>query len=193
MRRLLLLFLAGLLTASLLVACGGDSDDETTSAVEEDDAADHNDADVTFAQMMIPHHQQAVEMAVLAADRAQDPRVVALAERIEAAHAPEIEQMESWLEAWEVDAEMGDMEHDMGSGAGTMSEEDMAALGGASGADFDVMFLDLMVEHHRGAIETAEAEVTDGMNAEALALAEQIVAAQTDEISEMEQLLAETG
>jgi uncharacterized protein (DUF305 family) len=199
MRRTLLRFLAALVAAGVLVACAGDNDEESSSTAEEDTAAvstdaEHNDADVTFAQMMIPHHQQALEMAQLAPSRAQDPRVLDLARRIEDAQTPEIDQMESWLEAWGADdGDMGDMDHDMGSGEGMMSEADMAALDAASGTDFDIMFLDLMIEHHRGAIAMADTQLQDGENAEALALAEQIAGAQTDEISEMEQILAETG
>lgn len=95
----------------------------------------------------------------------------------------------------------GGMDHDMGSMgedpdggssegmAGMMNEDDMASLEDASGADFDQMFLEMMVEHHRGAIEMAQAELSDGENPQANDLAKDIEAAQTDEVATMEELL----
>lgn len=181
-------------------------------------SAEHNDADVTFAQMMTVHHQGAIEMAALAPDRAQSQQVKDLAARIEAAQAPEIEQMTSWLTAWGAapmssgmmmsseatssDGGMGGMDHgsmdhsgDSSSGAmspsmpGMMSAEQMQELQAASGAAFDKLFLELMIAHHQGAIEMAETELADGSNPEALALAEKIKTDQTAEIAEMQTLL----
>lgn len=176
--------------AALAAACGSDDDgdavasDTSTTAV----AAQFNEADVTFAQDMIPHHEQAVEMATLATDRAESEDVKDLAARIEAAQDPEIETMTGWLEDWdepvEGDEEMG------GMAMGTMSEEDMSALGNAEGAEFDQQFLELMAEHHRGAIQMAETEIADGEFPDALELAERIVDTQSAEISEIEELLA---
>lgn len=182
------------LTALLGAACS--SDDSTVSAPDASVAdAPHNDADVEFAQGMIPHHRQAVEMAQLAADRAESPEVLELAERIEAAQAPEIDQMIGWLEAWGEDVpDGGGMDHggmDSGAGGmGMMSAEDMEMLGAASGADFDVMFLEMMIVHHEGALEMAETEAAEGEYPDALALAEQIIATQQAEIDEMNGLLA---
>ena len=173
------------------VAC---SSDDSTVAAPEGEVADapHNDADITFVQGMVPHHEQAVEMASLATDRAEDPRVLDLASRIEAAQAPEIDQMTALLSSWgeeRSDAEHGGME--MGSGYGMMSEDDMEALEAASGVEFDRMFLTMMVEHHEGAIAMAETEISDGENPDAIALAEAIVTAQMGEIEEMSGILAE--
>ncbi len=97
----------GLLAGALVLAgCsnGGDattgSDATGSSSAESStaEAADFNDADVTFAQDMIVHHQGALAMAQLAEGRAEDPRVLDLAGRIEAAQEPEIETMTGWLE-----------------------------------------------------------------------------------------------
>ena len=174
--------------------------------------ATFNDADVAFAQMMIVHHQGAIQMADLAPSRAQNQDVLALAARIKAAQAPEIDQMTSWLTAWgaapsmmsgSATSGMGGMDHggmDMGgttsaaessamSMPGMMSGDQMQQLESASGAAFDKMFLELMIVHHQGAIEMAETEIADGSNPEAVALAQKIKSDQTAEIAEIHALL----
>ncbi|MBO0981183.1 DUF305 domain-containing protein [Microbacterium sp. SD291] len=158
------------------------------SASDAPDSAGANDADAMFASMMIVHHEQAVEMSdrVLGKDGV-DPRVVDLAERIKAAQAPEIEKMQGWLSDWGVSAESGaPMEH----GEGMMTEDDMAALDAASGAEASRLFLEQMIVHHEGAIEMAETQIAEGESADAVALAEDIVAAQGAEIAEMREILA---
>jgi uncharacterized protein (DUF305 family) len=178
------LFAASLLT---LAACGNDDNGSAS--------AGHNDADVTFAQQMIPHHQQATEMAELASTRAESQEVKDLAGDIEAAQDPEIETMTGWLESWSEDVpddSMSGMDHgDMSSDdmAGMMTEDEMADLEGASGAEFDQMFLTMMIEHHEGAIELAEVEVAEGEFADAITLAENIRDSQTAEIETMESML----
>jgi uncharacterized protein (DUF305 family) len=172
--------------AAALTACS-DSNDSPSNAVS------FNEADVTFAQDMIPHHRQATEMAALAPTRSVDVEILALAEKIEAAQAPEIETMTGWLKEWgeEVPPEMsGDMDHSSHANMpGMMSAEDMTALEGASGREFDEMFLTMMIEHHTGAIEMAKTEESDGTYDEAVELATTIQQEQADEIALMEQLL----
>jgi uncharacterized protein (DUF305 family) len=179
------------------VGCGSSSDgsmpgmdmdsDATETTTGDASGADFNDADVTFAQGMIPHHRQAVEMAELAGDRAESQEVKDLAADIEAAQDPEIEQMTGWLEEWDQPMEMDGMDSmEMG---GMMSEDQMSELEDATGADFDAMFLEMMIEHHEGAIVMAQEQVDDGKNAEAVALAEAIIEAQQDEIETMQGLL----
>ncbi|MCI4063938.1 DUF305 domain-containing protein [Micromonospora sp. R77] len=152
-------------------------------------------ADVMFAQMMIPHHQQAVEMADLAATRAADPEVKKLAGEIRAAQAPEIATMTGWLGTWGAPVpaasaghgtSMPAMDHGM---PGMMSDADMAKLTAASGADFDRQFLTMMIAHHEGAITMAQEETAKGANADAKALAERIVTAQQGEIATMKKIL----
>jgi len=170
-----------------LTACSDNGDTDEVSAA-------HNDQDVAFATDMIPHHAQAVEMADLAADRAGSQDVKDLAENISAAQGPEIEQMSAWLEAWgeEVPDTAGGMEgmEGMEDMPGMMSSADMESLETASGAEFDEMFLSMMVEHHQGAIEMAQTEQSEGENPEAIDLAETIEETQTEEMSSMEDLLA---
>lgn len=158
----------------------------------------HNDADVMFAQMMIPHHQQAVEMSdIMLAKKDISPEVTELATKIKQAQAPEIETMTSWLEAWGelVTPEGGIEGHDMGSMGGgmegMMSEDQMAELEAADGEDATRMFLESMTEHHNGAVDMAQEEIDNGKSPEAVALAETIMQTQQAEIEEMEELLAE--
>jgi uncharacterized protein (DUF305 family) len=168
----------------------------------------HNAQDVAFAQGMIPHHRQALEMARLAADRSASAAVEDLAARIEKAQDPEITTMTGWLTAWGEDVpepapsntstgstgteSMPGMDHSAHSGMpGMMDGQDMAELERASGRAFDTMFLTMMVEHHEGAVEMAGTEKTKGRYAPAKALADAIITAQNAEITEMNKLLGE--
>ncbi|TFD11287.1 DUF305 domain-containing protein [Cryobacterium sp. TMT1-2-2] len=142
-----------------------------------------------FAQLMIPHHEQAVEMSddLLAKDGV-DQDVVDLATQIKAAQAPEIETMQGWLRDWDATEDgMAGMDHGTG---GMMSDDDMMELQDASGADAGALYLTQMIMHHAGAIAMAGAELNDGEHADALALAEAIVSSQTGELTVMNDLLA---
>nr|WP_239542302.1 DUF305 domain-containing protein [Micromonospora terminaliae] len=193
--------MAAALTAALVVsACAGA--DHPTVAHDPSAAtgspgaavsASFGAADVMFAQMMIPHHQQAVEMSGLAETRAADPEVKRLAGQVKAAQAPEIATMTGWLAAWGRPAPsanaghgMPGMDHGM---SGMMSEAELAKLAAASGTDFDRQFLTLMIAHHEGAITMAEEEIADGVHPDATALARQIVTTQQGEIDAMRKLL----
>lgn len=203
--------LAGALLAGalLLAGCADDGSDtaqdgptagssDSPSSASASAAAEVDDSDVAFARGMVAHHRQAIHMARLAGDQADDPRVRDLAGRIEAVQQPEIETLSGWLEEWNADAghqdaDPGHLGGDMADMGGMMSEQDMHALQSASGAEFDRLFLEQMIVHHRGAVEMAGAEIADGRNPDAIALAESIRAGQTAEIAEMEQLLSELG
>jgi uncharacterized protein (DUF305 family) len=187
----------GVLSLALaLSACGGTAAPTGSTAASEapasapaDAGAQHNDADVRFAQMMIPHHQQALEMAETALQRTQNAEVRALAEQIQSAQDPEITTLSGFLESWgaaPADDGMAGMDH---SGmSGMMSQGDMDALAGADGAAFDARFLEMMIAHHEGAIAESERAVADGSNAQAKELATQIISGQTAEIEQMRQL-----
>ncbi|MFE1315083.1 DUF305 domain-containing protein [Streptomyces sp. NPDC058755] len=182
----------------VLAACGGGDGDHaghgtpaSTSATAT--AAAHNAQDVAFAQGMIPHHQQALEMARLADGRASSAQVLGLATRIEKAQDPEIRTMTGWLKTWGEQMPMAGMDHSGHAGmSGMMSDDDMAALKKATGTDFDTKFLSLMVEHHQGAVEMAEAEKGKGQYGPAKGVADDIVSAQNAEIEEMKQLLGKS-
>lgn len=140
--------------------------------------------DIMFAQMMIPHHEQAVEMSSLAPGRAQNPAVLELAAQISAEQDPEIDQMKSWLESAGASVDMG---HEMAM-SGMLSDEEIDALSKATGAEFEELFLKGMIAHHEGAIDMAEM-VTNSNNDEASALGEAIIRSQTEQIQYMYELL----
>ncbi|MFG1666163.1 DUF305 domain-containing protein [Streptomyces sp. Y7] len=188
--------------ALVLAACGGDggtSDDASEASASSASAGAHNAQDVTFAQGMIPHHQQALQMAVMAAERASSAQVKDLAEQIRKAQDPEIRTMSGWLRSWGEDVPsaapgMGHSGHSGGSGtAGMMDANDMDELMKASGRAFDTLFLTLMVEHHEGAVEMARTEKAEGRYGPATELADAVVTAQSAEIEDMNKLLGRTG
>ncbi|PYF97821.1 Uncharacterized conserved protein, DUF305 family [Georgenia satyanarayanai] len=171
-------------------AAGTATEETTDIATQVEDV--HNDADTMFAQMMLAHHDGAIEMADLAVEKAGSEEVRSLAERISAAQGPEIEQMTSWLETWgEQTSPMGHegMDHGGMDMEGMSQEEAMAELESLSGAEFDQRFLELMIAHHRGAVDMAQDELDSGENPQALGLAQKIIDDQQAEISEMEELL----
>lgn len=168
--------------ALVLAACGSD------------ETSNFNDADVVFVQGMIQHHEQAIEMAdlALAGSTNSSDEAMGLAQRIREAQDSEIEMMKSWLEDWGKPMTMGSTsDHSMGGSdsAGMMSEQEMASMGQMMGSEFDMTWSESMIEHHRGAIEMANAVKMDGMNADVMKLADQIISGQTAEITEMEQML----
>ena len=203
-RRVSTAAVVGLLTLGL-TACGENAEDEAASPAPTPTAGGstagpdspvdqaHNGADTEFARMMIVHHEGAIEMADLAIGNANTNEVRTLAEDISAAQEPEIEEMTSWLQAWgEATApEHGGMDHGGMQMDGMSQEEAMAELGSLSAEEFDQRFLELMIEHHLGAVEMAQGELENGENPQALELAEQIIEAQQAEVSEMEQMLQE--
>lgn len=188
-----------LATLVLLVTACADATDQAgptetpaeTDAPAESDAA-YNDADTTFLQGMIPHHEQAVTMAEMLPDHTDRPELVAFAEDIVALQQAEISKMQAMLdEAGATDdgghdgmegMEDADDMHDM---AGMMSDEQMSELAGLEGQEFDLAFIDMMIEHHQGAVDASEDVIADGEHPEVRALAEEIIAAQEDEIEQM--------
>ncbi|MGW4402372.1 DUF305 domain-containing protein [Amycolatopsis nivea] len=184
-------FSGAVLTASLLLgACGGPE----SPAAAPSSQAGHNAADVTFAQQMIPHHQQALEMAKMVPSRSSNPKVVDLAGRIDRAQDPEIRQMQGWLKTWGAAATSHSMPggHEMSGDhamTGMMSDADLKSLDAAKGPAFDRSWLDMMIKHHQGAVEMAKTELAQGADAGAKALAQRIIDAQQAEIAEMQGLL----
>ena len=188
---------AAFLAAVILTACSTDANEpmtsdsqaqETTSMSGETAPDSGREDDVMFAQMMIPHHEQAVEMADMALDpdASSSVEVRELAVDIKAAQDPEIETMRAWLDAWGAPQEpSGGMGHD----SGMMSQGDMGALASAEGAEFDQMWLTMMIEHHEGAITMARDVQSITEDEEVKALAEEIIAAQEAEIATMQALL----
>lgn len=189
--------------ATLLLVVAGCGDDPVEPAGETVQTApngdEFNDADVAFATDMIPHHAQALEMVDMTTGRELDPEVAALAEEIRAAQGPEIEQLVDWLTAWEqpipettrdhANSEgEGEMEMDMDM-PGMMSEDEMSELESAQGPAFEQRWLEMMIEHHTGAIEMAQSEQDEGTFGPAVELAGTIESGQQAEIEKMEPLL----
>jgi len=170
---------------------GGKSSSATPVAGATPATGDKNEADTLFATMMIPHHAQAVVMADLAVKQATDPKVKALAARIKGAQGPEIARMSGWLTGWGVPVPAGDGSdmsgmHGMGGDTGgMMSTQQMTDLGAAKGSAFDQMWVQMMIQHHEGAVVMAKTELANGANPEAKQLAQAIIDGQSAEITEM--------
>lgn len=162
---------------------------ESSAAAGSDSPAPNNAADVTFVSGMIPHHEQAVEMSGLVAQRSTDPAVIKLASDISAAQGPEIQTMEAFLVQWNAGADTTHEGHDMGGMEGMVDDATMTRLETLKGADFDKLWLQSMIGHHEGAVTMAKTEIADGDNADAKTLAQQIVTAQETEIDQMKKML----
>jgi uncharacterized protein (DUF305 family) len=182
-----------------LTGCGSDDSEGSSATVS---TTEHNEADVTFATQMIQHHAQALSMVDMTMSRDLDPKVAVLAEDIRQAQAPEIETMSGWLQEWGEDipetvrdhanaeSDMEGMDSDTGTDLpGMMSDDDMAALEGASDAEFQDMWLEMMVRHHEGAVQMARSEEVDGQFKAAVDLSKKIQKAQTAEIGTLKNLL----
>lgn len=188
------LTVSALTFALVLTGCSAASEAPAeTSAPASSAPSSANQVDEMFVTMMIPHHQQAVEMADLMLTKTDaDARVLELAEQIRAAQAPEIELMIGWLGEWGVQYSPEDdsgMGHEAGDGM--MSEDDMTALEEATGDDASRLFLEQMIVHHEGAVEMTEMQVENGQNPDVLEFAQQMNDDQSAEILTMRQLLTE--
>ena len=200
--------LPALSAGALLAGCGGSDQGRTdmpgmgsgsSSVSASASQGDHKQADVTFAQQMIPHHQQAVEMAKLVPSHSTNQKVLELASQIQQAQDPEIQKMTGWLQTWGAPApttgmnmpgmNMPGMDH--GSMPGMMTSDDMTKLGQVKGAAFDRLWLQMMIQHHQGAVEMAKTELQQGASNEAKQLAQQIIDTQQKEIATMSQLLSQ--
>ncbi|MBV1852795.1 DUF305 domain-containing protein [Catellatospora tritici] len=192
--------LTAAVAAALLGGCGTDHAGMGHGAMPDAaiagsaSAAAFNATDVMFVQMMIPHHQQAVQLSDLAASRANDARVKQLAAQIKTEQQPEIDTMLDWLDAYKqptLSSGGMDMGHgaDHGAMAGMATDAQLKALGQASGTPFDRMFLTLMIAHHQGALTMADQELVDGTNPLVRQLAQQVVNSQSTEIATMRSIL----
>lgn len=161
------------------------SPSEAATAVPPDKA---NAADVTYVQDMIVHHRQAIDMALLAPSRARADKVKRIAARIQDAQGPEIQYMTSWLE------QQGQKVPDHHAGhagmPGMATPEQLEQLKAASGAEFDRLFLTLMITHHRGAIEMSTKAITTGSHQRINELATEVGVEQTAEIRRMQDIQA---
>lgn len=159
------------LLAALLSGCGGDTDDSA-----------HNTQDVMFAQMMIVHHQAAVDMATQGEQKATTDAVKGFATQVRNTQQPEIATMTQWLSDWN-EPTTSSMLHDM------HDSDAMAALATATGLAYDKAWLEAMIEHHGSAIDMANTEIAQGSSQAAKDLATSISDSQKEEIEQMRTVL----
>ncbi|MGV0635709.1 DUF305 domain-containing protein [Mycolicibacillus trivialis] len=180
-----------------LSGCSGSSDTAPTSTADSsttttsssvEQTAEHNAADIAFATDMIPHHEQALTLSDLVPERSDNPQLAALAADIKAAQQPEIDTLQQYLRDWGA-PESTDTDHsDM---AGMVDDATMAKLATLTGKDFDDLWLQSMIDHHRGAIDMAQTEIDEGVNPGATELATAIIDTQQAEIDQMTAMLGQ--
>ena len=150
-------------------------------------AGDLSSDDVMFLQMMIPHHQQAIDISDLALTKSADSELLALAKNIRDEQAAEIVKMKAWLE--EANASSHSDSHSMD---GMLSDSELAALKKASGKSFDVLWLKAMTGHHTGAIDMA-AMIENPKSAEIKSFGQGIVASQSAQNKAMAAMIKRIG
>ena len=187
-----------LVLTPLLTACGADEPEQHQQTHTAANGDTFNDADVTFATDMIQHHAQALKMVDMTMGRDLDPQVEQLAEDIRTAQVGEVETMVDWLTAWEKPVPEtvqdhanahGDGHVEMDPMPGMVTEEQLDDLEAARGVEFRTLWLEMMIEHHEGALEMAATAASDGEFADTVAMAEAIQSSQQDEIDLMRDLL----
>ena len=192
MRRAGLALLTGTTLAGSAVACGAPAAPPAAPAPPAASQAQHNGQDVMFAQMMIPHHQQAITMSEHELAVGADPAVKDLAGQIKQAQAPEIQTMQGWLAAWRArpmpGGMMGHGGH-QGHGGGMMNPQQMTEFQQARGETADRLFLQMMIQHHQGAVDMARPEQQQGQDLRAKQLATSIVDSQQAQITQMQHML----
>jgi uncharacterized protein (DUF305 family) len=191
-------FVAAVAAALFLASCSAPASDGHTEHDAESATsaaalpAGVNDADVTFATDMIPHHRQAVALSALVPSRSTDPAVITLAAEISAAQSPEIETMKGFLAAWHRSPSDGPGSMPGMQMQGMVDDATMTRLESLRGNEFDTLWLSSMIGHHEGAIAMANTELADGASADAKELAQRIVTAQKGEIDRMKKMGAST-
>ena len=148
--------------------------------------ANYTGADIMFLQMMIPHHQQAIDISNLALKSSQDPELIELAKIIARDQAAEIKQMKAWLTDAGASEDMG---HSMDGMGGMLNDDELAALSAATGKEFDVLWLKGMTEHHDGAIHMTQM-IEDAQNADIKAFGTKVIKDQSEQIAQMKKMLA---
>ena len=149
-------------------------------------SANYTGADVMFLQMMIPHHQQAIDISNLAMKTSKDAELLALAKTIASDQAAEITQMKAWLKDAGATADMG---HSMDGMGGMLNDAELSALKIESGSKFDILWLKGMTGHHDGAIHMTQM-IEDAQNAEIKAFGVKVIADQSAQIAQMKEMLS---
>ena len=153
-------------------------------------SSDLSSDDIMFLQMMIPHHQQAIEMSDLALTKSSDSELLALAKDIRDGQGAEIVKMKAWLDGANAGMDPGhSMGHDMG---GMLGDSELAALKAATGKSFDLLWLKGMTGHHDGAIDMA-AMIENAENAEIKSFGQAIVTTQSAQNKQMAAMIKRIG
>jgi uncharacterized protein (DUF305 family) len=190
--------LIAFLAALFLAACSGSSDHSEAHPTDEPAStaqpAGFNADDHAFATTMIPHHEQAIELAAMAPQRSTNADLIALAAKISAEQEPEIRALRVFLVQWDENPQDSRGGGDGGHGghgemAGMVDQATMTKLGSLQGPEFDTLWLQSMISHHRGAIEMAKAEVANGENEDIQRMAQTMIDTQQAEINQMNQML----
>ncbi|MGD9621653.1 MAG: DUF305 domain-containing protein [Mycolicibacterium sp.] len=198
--------LVAVLAAAAVVGCGGQPSEGPPSGgyvapgipetpVITGEPANHNADDVAFATNMIAHHKQAIELSELVPERTSNPALQALAKQIAEVQQPEINIMNVLLVQWNENPDLdtgptgGEGHAGHQAASGMVDDATIAELKSLRDAEFDALWLKSMIGHHRGAVEMAKAEVANGVNIDAIAMAETMATTQQAEIEQMEQML----
>jgi uncharacterized protein (DUF305 family) len=183
----------------VLASCSGPATSERTgptpSATHDSQSAEHNAADIAFAEDMIPHHRQAVEMTAMVPSRSTNPDLLVMATHIWSDQQAEILTMKGLLAQWGVQDAPSD-ENPMGHSrmhiAGMVDDATLNTIQSLSGPPFDALWMTSMISHHQGAIAMAQNEIDQGRSPDAIKLAKMIISAQQREIAQMNHLLSVT-
>jgi uncharacterized protein (DUF305 family) len=185
-------WVAAALLALMIFVAGCSSDAGSTAA--DSASSTFNEADVKFAQTMIPHHEQAVEMAdAILAKQGVSPEITQLAQQVKDAQVPEVEALKGFLAVWEqplIPDHSSEAHEDHWAAEGILTPEEMQALNAAGIAKAQRLFLKGMIKHHKGAVAMVQDEIDNGANPDAVKLAQAIKDGQTAEIRTMQTLLA---
>jgi uncharacterized protein (DUF305 family) len=182
--------------AVILSACGSQT---TSTATGSRDAASmpgmsqsaspakasFNDADVTFAQMMIPDHQMTAKMAALAQKKATSKDTKTLAAQMVKGQSTTVDMLQGWLKTWGKPASAGMTGMTM---PGAMTDKDMTMLKSMKGMDFDMMFAQMMVKHHQASMKMAQEEQDKGASTDAKAMAAAMLKAQQAQVDELRKI-----
>ena len=186
--------IAGLVALIMAVALAGCSNDSNMGMDHEGHSSmatgDLTGADIMFLQMMIPHHQQAIDISDLALTKSSDSELLALAKDIRDGQGAEIVTMKAWLDKAGADLDPGHSTgHDMG---GMLDDSQLAELKSATGKNFDLLWLKGMTGHHDGALHMATM-ITDARNAEIKSFGQAIVATQSAQNKQMAAMIKRMG
>jgi uncharacterized protein (DUF305 family) len=181
---------------SITVILSGCSDGSAGSAGSSGDSPTFNEADVKFAQTMIPHHEQSIEMTdMILGKTGVSSEVTQLAQAISETQRPQMETLSDFLAAWNqplIPDHASEAHEDHWAAEGVLTPEEMQEIGAADGSEAQKLFLQGMIQHHEGAVTMVQDEIDNGENPDAVQLAQTIMTGQTSEIETMKDLLADT-